>query len=325
VKKKIQIPQKIPPWLKYIFAIIPIVWIFWTINFHEMFRVFHSIAWWTIPSMVAGILLSMLLQGLRWWMLLRAFIPHIKFSRVINVHFIGIFYSIILPTNAAHEVVRAVLLSKENDYGITWGSTVVSRILGLLALAILSLFGIFLISKGVLPRGFYVSVLSIFIFLAIVFYLSFSKKITSPVRSISTKILPAKLQKIIEDIRQGIYMYRNKKKELFSVFLLTVFIQILLVGITSLLIAGITGKYFLPECFAYIPLIEIVSISIPLTPSGLGVREFLTKMMFNHIGISNEQLGVYIVICFMAILLKLVGAIPVLGGFLKNAQNKNPR
>jgi uncharacterized protein (TIRG00374 family) len=319
VKKKIQIPQKIPPWLKYIFAIIPIVWIFWTINFHEMFRVFHSIAWWTIPSMVAGILLSMLLQGLRWWMLLRAFIPHIKFSRVINVHFIGIFYSIILPTNAAHEVVRAVLLSKENDYGITWGSTVVSRILGLLALAMLSLFGIFLISKGVLPRGFYVSVLSIFIFLAIVFYLSFSKKITSPVRSISTKILPAKLQKIIEDIRQGIYMYRNKKKELFSVFLLTVFIQILLVGITSLLIAGITGKYFLPECFAYIPLIEIVSISIPLTPSGLGVREFLTKMMFNHIGISNEQLGVYIVICFMAILLKLVGAIPVLGRFLKNA------
>jgi uncharacterized membrane protein YbhN (UPF0104 family) len=139
------------------------------------------------------------------------------------------------------------------------------------------------------------------------------------------KILPAKLQKIIEDVRQGIYMYRNKKAGLFSVFLLTVFIQILLVGITSLLIAGITGRFFFPECLAYVPLIEILSMSIPLTPSGLGVREFLTKMMFNHIGISNEQLGVYIVICFMAILLKLVGAIPVVGGFLKNAQEESPK
>jgi uncharacterized protein (TIRG00374 family) len=275
--------------------------------------------------MVAGILLSMLLQGLRWWMLLKAFIPHIKFSRVINVHFIGIFYSIILPTNAAHEVVRAVLLSKDNDYGITWGSTVVSRILGLLVLAILSLYGIFLVSKGALPHGFYVSVLSIFIVLAILFYLSFSKKMTSPIRSIFTKILPAKLQKIIEDIRQGIYLYRDKKAGLFSVFLLTVFIQILLVGITSLIIAGITGRFFLAECLAYVPLIEILSMSIPLTPSGLGVREFLTKLMFNHIGISNEQLGVYIVICFMAILLKLVGVIPVLSGFIKNSKEEDPQ
>lgn len=268
----------------------------------------------------------MFLQGVRWWMLLKAFIPAISFSRVMSSHFSGIFYSIILPTSAAQDVVRSVLISKDNDYGISWGSTWVSRILGLLTLVILSIYGLFCIDKRSLPQSFFISVITIFLILVLLFFLSFSKKITSPFRDLIGKLVPSKITTVIENIRQGVYIYRDKKKTLFWVFLVTMFIQLLLVGSTCLVLVGISGRFFVFECLAYIPLIEIISMSVPITPSGLGIRELLIKVMFAQIGLSNEQLGVYITLGFLSISLKLVGGVPVLFNLLKkeNRQGNPP-
>jgi uncharacterized protein (TIRG00374 family) len=318
MKFNFKLPHKIPTWLKYIFALIPIIWIFNSINVKEMLQVFSKIAWWTAPCMVSVILLTMFLQGVRWWMLLRAFIPSINFSRVIFTHFSGIFYSIVLPTSAAQDAVRAALLSRENDYSIAWASTIVSRILGLLALVFLSIYGLILIDKNSLPRGFFYSILVISVAFLLVVFISFSKKATRPLRAIFTKIMPAKLTQIVENIRQGIYVYRNKKMDLFWVFLFTLFIQFLLIfGVVSLLLCGISGKLYFAESFSYVPLIDILSMSIPLTPGGLGIREFMLKIMFNHLGLSNEQVGVFIVLGFLAILLKLFGGVFVLIDFLR--------
>jgi len=319
--------NRIPLWVKYFLALVPIIWIFSKIDFREMLQVFGKIAWWTIPFLIAVIILSMFLQGVRWWMLLKAFIPAISFSRVMNHHFSAIFYSIILPTSAAQDVVRSILISKENDYGISWGSTWVSRILGLLTLAILSIYGLFLIDRHFLPKIFFLTLIIILVALVLLFFLSFSKKITSKTRLAISKLIPSKALKIIEDVRQGVYIYRDKKKTLFFVFLATMFIQLLLVGSTCLVLAGISGKWFPFECLAYIPLIEILSLSIPLTPSGLGIREALTKLMFQQIGLSNEQLGVYIVLGLLSIVLKLVGGVPVLFNLLRksNSQGNPPQ
>lgn len=318
MKLSAKFPQKIPTWLKYVFAAIPIIWIFWSINFREMFHVFGKIAWWTAPCLVTVVLVTMFLQGVRWWMLLKAFIPSIRFSRVIFTHFAGIFYSIILPTNAAQDAVRAALLSRENDYSIAWASTIVSRILGLFALLVLSIYGLILIDKNSLPRGFFLSILCTFLLLLLLIFFSFSKNLTRPMREAFSKLLPAKIMQIFENVRQGIYIYRDKKLNLFLVFIFTLFIQFLLIfGVTSMLLAGISGKLFFSESFAYVPIVEIVSMSIPLTPGGLGIREFMLKIMFNHLGLSNEQVGVYIMLGFLATTMKLVGGIFVLYDLLR--------
>lgn len=83
-------------------------------------------------------------------------------------------------------------------------------------------------------------------------------------------------------------------------------------------IKGITGSFLPKECFAYIPLIEIISMAQPLTPNGMGVREALFAMMFKHLKLSSEQLGVYILIANLSILMKLVGAIPILCEMILN-------
>ena len=115
--------KKLPTWLKYLFAIIPLIWVFSTINMQGMMEALIKTSWWSLPLVIVTVLLSMYIQGIRWWMLIKAFIPDISLSRIINHHFSAIFYSLVLPTSAAQDVVRSVLLSRENDYSVAWGAT----------------------------------------------------------------------------------------------------------------------------------------------------------------------------------------------------------
>jgi len=88
-------------------------------------------------------------------------------------------------------------------------------------------------------------------------------------------------------------------------------IQLVMVLNSVGLILGITNRMCFWECLAFIPLIEIASMSVPLTPNGIGIREALTALMFKYIGLSNEQLGVYIFIALSANLFRLVGLVPI--------------
>ena len=126
----------------------------------------------------------------------------------------------------------------------------------------------------------------------------------------------------LENVRNGIYMFRNKKKDVLLVFGLTIIVQFIMIGYTCLMIKGLSGHFYVMECLTYIPLIEILCMSIPLTPSGLGIREVLTKLMFAKIGLNDEQLGVFITLGFMGIILKLVGGIPVALNLLATRQEK---
>jgi uncharacterized protein (TIRG00374 family) len=308
----------IPYWVKWIFALIPIIWIFRTIDLHGMVHAAIVLPWWGVPLVVLGVVVSMFLQGIRWWLLLKAFIPAISFSKVISSHFAGIFYSIALPTSAAGDFVRTLLIAKENDYSVAWGATWISRILGLIVLLIFSVLGLLFMNRSALPQSVFISVLMVFFLLVLCIAVSFSKKMTRPVRKALRKWVPfIKILEVIENIRNGIYQYRYKKRNLFMVFLVTVLVQLLLVGYTCVLIFGITGKFFPLECLTFLPLIEIVCMSIPLTPNGLGVRELLNAVMFNQLGLTKEQLGVYIMLGFLSISLKLVGGIPILFGLFK--------
>jgi uncharacterized protein (TIRG00374 family) len=319
----------LPLWVKYCLALLPLIFIFKSMHLREMVDVFAHTQWWTIPFLVVAVLGGLFLQGVRWWMLLKAFIPDISFWKVLDSHFSGLFYSIVLPTSAAGDFVRAALISKENDYIVAWGSSWICRIWGVLALCVLSIYGLLSIDANKLPRGFFISVISIVVVIGVLFFLSFSKKITKHFRPIAVRLLPQSLSKIFENIREGIYLYRGKKMVLVSVFFVTLFVQVVILGTTSVLIAGITGKFFFFECLAYVPIVEILTMSLPVTPNGLGIREGLLKLMFNHLGLSNEQAGVYILLGFMAITLKLVGGIPVLFNLLKkqtrNSQQPRPK
>jgi uncharacterized protein (TIRG00374 family) len=309
--------------LSLLFAVLPIAWIFWRLDFHRLLDCAHRVAWWTIPALCCFLLLSMTLQGVRWWVILRPMVPEsLSWKRVLAYHFIGAFYSIVLPGSVSTDVVKTVLLSKNVDYSISWGATWLCRIVGFLALVILSVYGLLIIDHTVLPKGIWFSLLAAVVIVVAVFAFSFSKRLTSPLRPVIKKIAPPKFMAVIENIRQGIYLYRRQRLALVGLFLVSMVTQITLILAACVTLYGIAGKLFLAEFFAFIPVVEVVANSGP-TPGGVGVREALMALFFKYLHVSNEHLGIYVFLTlFFSIGLKLVGGIPVFHGMVKESRRR---
>ena len=298
--------------LRFAVAIVPLAWIFLRIHWDQMAAAITSVAWWTIPLLFCVILSSMFLQGIRWWLLMRPFNRSVPLSRALKAHFVGLYYSLVLPTSAAQNVVRAMLLSRDTDYSLSWGSSWVAGVIGLLALALMTIFGLSFVNRSSLPRGFSESIISSFVVLIVLFVLSFSKRFTGPFRRLLSKFLPAGLLAIVGNIREAVYKYRTAKSNLVLVFFVTLIMQLLITTGACLIIYGISRRMILFESLCYLPIIEILCIAVPVTPNGIGLREGLLALMFLQVGLSKEQLGIYIVLGFFSISLKLVGGIPLL-------------
>jgi uncharacterized protein (TIRG00374 family) len=299
--------------VRWLVAVIPVVWIFSRIDLARLAITIRQVAWWTVPVLVVLLLAGMFLQGLRWWMLLRAYLPSLPFGRVLASHFAALYYSIVLPTSGAQDVVRAMLIAKDNDYGVVWGASVVSRMLGAIVLVGMALFGLFSLASTVVPHVQIYAILSAILIVAVVFA-AFSKRVTRPLRALLAPVTPARLLKIGERVRDGIYHFRSKRAVLFRVFLVTLLMQFVVIATTAFLAFGITGQFRLIAFLAFIPVIETICISLPLTPGGLGVREGLLAIMFHVIGYGTETLGVYIALMYIGFILRLAGifALPFL-------------
>ena len=303
-------------------AVLPFVWILWRLNVHQMVGYAKAMAWWTIPVLCAFILLSMTLQGVRWWYMLRSLLPDLSFRRAMSYHFIGIFYAIVLPTSASTDIVKTILLSRKFDYSVAWGATWICRIMGLLALALLSIYGLVTINRQFLPPSFWYAIITAFVVTAAGFALSFSKRFTAPLRPIVGKVVPKKLAVILENIRQGIYVYRDKRGALIGVFCITVLTQTTMILAGCFALFGMVGKLYTSDYFAFIPIIEVIANAGP-TPNGLGLREALTAVFFRYLHLSKEQLAIYVFMTlFFSVGLRLLGGIPVLHGMMKSRGKK---
>jgi uncharacterized protein (TIRG00374 family) len=259
----------------------------------------------------------MFVQGVRWWLLLRTFSDKFTFTRAIAYHFSSIFYSMILPTSAAQEVIRTLFVVQKVGSAVSWGAAWICKLTAILISLLFSLFGILYLSHTALPHGTLIGIIILFFLLIAAGFVSFSKNITAPFRKIATSFLPPGIVLKLENIREGIYQYRTKKKDLLITIVLTTFIQIVFVFNLALTIKGVSGSFFFWECLAFMPIIEMISMAQPFTPNGMGVREALTTIMFQHLGLSKEQLGIYIILTLSSTLLRLIGAGPIFYGMIK--------
>jgi hypothetical protein len=259
------------------------------------------------------------IQGFRWWILLRAFIPGIPLSRTLMVHCKSIYYSILLPTSAPQDLIRAGMLTNKTNYDVIWGSTWVAKLIATAVLPLLFTVGYFLRQNLDVSPVIYKGASIALVVLVVALIMSFSKIITRPLRPVVGKLLPAKFLKIIESVRQSVYMYRGKYSRIFSVFLLSVLMQFVSLCNVSLIIKGITGSFHFLDCLFFVPLIEMAVISVPVTPCGAGIREvFMTLFLTNRLGFCSEQTAMYISFGVMVYVLRVFGGFFVLFDFINN-------
>ena len=310
--------------LLVLLSLLPIIWIFWKIDYHKLWSLTISLPSWVFIFLIASTLLSVAVQVWRVWILTKVYMPDLKFMELLSFHMISAFYTTFLPA-ASQDVIRSALLSKKGNYSYIWGATLLSRFAGLVTLLLFSLNGLLIIDKSSLPPYTVQSILIIFIVTVLLTFLSFSKTVTRPLRKAFGRFIPAKVYKIIADIRDGVYAYKKHRMVLVKFFFISILLQLIFVITNTFTLYSISDKFFFKETLAFLPMIEIITSAAAFTPQGIGVREIQLVLFFKYLQLSSESLGLYILLIYaFSTTSGLLGEVPIYAHFIIKKKQTPP-
>jgi uncharacterized membrane protein YbhN (UPF0104 family) len=235
-------------------------------------QVFSTLKNMSIPIFISAIflyILAQLISTLRWKLLL----PEVLGVRkLFSLYMIGAFFNTILPGVIGGDAVKGFYLYKAIGRGsLTLASIFMDRYLGFVVLiaicAIAFPFGYKYLQGSRIEWLLPLVVLSFIIASLLIFGLRIGKRV-----------------KILSGFYDYFHAYRNQKEVIGKTLLLSVLVQ--LSGIFSVYILTIGVGQHIPflACLIFIPLI-IMFTTLPISISGLGVREGAFVLFFGLIGI----------------------------------------
>ncbi|MCL2689316.1 MAG: flippase-like domain-containing protein [Chitinispirillia bacterium] len=295
--------------LSIVLVIAPLVWIYTRTSAEALAETLNAVRPLLLICILALAFFIMIMQGAKWWVLIRRFVPELRLGRAVSVHIESAFYAVALPTSAAHDVVRSVMLSRSHSPQVVWAATWLGKLIGFFVLILLSVFGAVYVQSETLPANFRSSIFAALAVLTVMSAASFSKKMTRPLRTIIAAVLSPKTMNRLDRVREGIYTFKHERSTLLQTFIITAAVQLLVMFMISLTMYAVTGKFYFIECLAFVPLIEIVALSLPLTPGGIGIREALMAAFFMHLGLSPQETASYVTISLMVTMLRLTGGV----------------
>ena len=244
-----------------------------------------------IPGVLAAVF-TLFLAGLRWQWLLQAQDIHIKWTRTLQLVFIGQFFNIALPGAISGDFVKAFYAAEESkvDRGRAFGSILFDRIVGLSALvlvaggALLSHFRAFVGTPLFSGIKVFVSVATLCVFVFYT-YLFLVKEAHDPVFRV-LDFLEAKSAKFgtLKRIYVGTRHYHHHRLLVLKALSVSIVIQ-LLVGFACIQFAYALGETQLVPLAMYVVVpLGILVTAIPVLPGGVGTGHAAFSWFFQLIG-----------------------------------------
>ena len=239
-------------------------------------RVLSTLRGINIPSFIFAVLIYMVtiyISTIRWRLLL-----HEKFGmkRLVSLYFIGSFFNHLLPGIIGGDAVKAYYLYRDTGRGSSAVASVfMDRYIGFTALMLVGL--------TAFPFGFsyfrgsyieWVLPLIVLLFVAGSFFV-FGLRIGRGI-------------KLLSGFYDYFTLYKEKKTVIVKTLLLSLIIQTLVIFAVYVLSRGLQVDVPLLPLFIFIPVISTIA-SLPISISGLGVREASFVLLFGLLGISPVQ------------------------------------
>ncbi len=290
--------------LRILFAAGALYLAFNKVDWPELGKIVSQVPICVLLCAVASYAASQLLFVARWFVLLKVQSIHIGYWSAVRLHFLGLFYSNVLPSSVGGDVLRAWYVTKHTEHKLQAAmSVVVDRIVGLLGLLLMSIGGIFFVPPAARnelfrhyaqtpPVHFMLThkwpVLGFFVFFAAIGLLLI---LTSKGRGI-IKVLVSKVSKqassALSKLRQAVKIYYKKKAAILVCLLMTFLLQgVFIVGLCLIgdaIGANADWKYY----FVFFPISWLLG-TVPITPGGVGVVEWSVRVMFEGAQVSTNQ------------------------------------
>jgi len=254
---------------------------------------------------------SQLIVGLRWWLLLRTQSIFINFWPAIRLHFLGLFYNNFMPGVVGGDLLRAWYVTKHTDRRFEAALSVfVDRIIGLLGSLAIAMFfySLFLRGQGAQVifgvgggslRSFakYKGVLLwATVILAAVFCGLMLHKQGQALLKKGWSYIRIHGRRVVEKLKNALIIYRSKPIAILTILGLTVFLQLL--TITGFWFLGVNlgvtaaGKYY----YVFFPLSWAFG-ALPVSVGGAVVVEGLLAYLFIYFAGVGAEPALALALC----------------------------
>ena len=254
-----------------------------------MTRVFREIDSTGLVKALGLIFVGIFITSTRWWLLLGAADVRARWIDAVRLTSLGIFFNIVVPGLTGGDLIKAVLVAKENPGRRTAAvvSVFVDRALGLFTLlamgAVVLLFG----NQFTEVRGTVLACVVGGALCAIVYTNSSLRRLLR----VDALIARLPMSGAIKQLDEAVLIYSRHKMVVLLSFLISVGNHLLVIlAILSL------GKAFGDTVLTYPDYVIVVSVgntvsALPIAPGGWGVGEAIYAYLYTHLG-AAATLGV---------------------------------
>ena len=236
-------------------------------------------------------------------MLLETAEIHLPLKRLISAFSGGIFFNMFLPSTVGGDFVRSADIGYHSKKTSTVVATVlldrISGFAGMIAVALVAL----MLGYGIIKDrriGFAIGILTASLFLIILFI--FNGSVYGFLKKFS---FPGRLGKIfsgMQNVLQQMHGFKDHKAIIVKNLLLSVAIQSIGPIATYMVAVSFHLEVNILYFFLFVPIISAVTF-LPISIGGLGVRDYMTILLFTHMGISKHFAFAFSLLGFFFILI----------------------
>ena len=240
-----------------------------------------------VGAFIAALLLfqlGILIRAYRWQGLLEALDLHIPIARLLVLYLVGGFFSTFLPTGFGGDVVRMVELSRDSQHTPeSIGTVFVDRLSGLVVLFGLAIMAL-PFSGGLITAKLRWVILAIAGSGILAAWLLFQKRWADLI--LSRLPLGDRLQTRLADLYQA--MHSCGMGAMGRALAVSLLFNLLLMAFFIVLGLGLGIRISLWYFLLFVPLVSF-SLMLPISISGLGVRETTFVLLFGQAGVAEPQ------------------------------------
>jgi len=273
-----------------------LAFLFWKIGLGETLAVLGQADLCYLLAAFLLFVISLVIRTCRWFVLLRGLALGIPFGRLVHLYFVGAFFNAFLPTGFGGDVVRALELSGDTNTSAAVGTVLLDRMSGLLVLFAMGLIALPFTFTRLEPwlAGLLVGIAGGGLLAgALVLEGRFLRRVTGRLPSVLSLRGKGFLAQVYAAVTG---CGRRAVLEALGVSLVFNVVNVLINWLCGLAVGIPQGPGFY---FIVTPLIS-VTLLVPVSISGLGVRDWVAVALFGSVGVDANtaaamSLSIYLV------------------------------
>jgi glycosyltransferase 2 family protein len=268
-----------------------------------------------IALVIVLVAMQAVIAGVRWHFILRLLDQPIGLARTIQLFWMGMFFASVLPGGIAGDGVRIWMLH-QNSVSVTkaFSSVLLDRVIGLIGLMLLLAADLPFATEVVPDRATRLLAATVIAF-GVIALLLIPAVVRLPIWLAKNRFV-ASLESIGADLRN----LSRSPANLCGLLVVSILAMLLNALAFYLLLRAASADVHLADGIA-LALIVILSLILPISIGGWGIRELATVVLFGGIGVpSNAAVAVSLVIGIIGIVVSLPGSLV----WLKQTQRAQP-